>query len=262
MLNGDYFEKITDFIRVEKTFFSSFLGVMGFLFFNQLSFFAFPIFISSFCVIAACRAFNNIFDKKEDKINRKKINPLTEKRDGLIIVVFLFLSGLILSFMVSEMSMYFYIIAAFSGMIYSPLRVKTFLLVKNIFSGVVLSFVFLIGAGFFNFEVILNSFMLFFFVFSVSIVSDLIDLKGDKKAGIKTVPAAIGPKNTRIVISTLLFLFSLITICMRLKNFYIFSVFSFLAIIFILTGKIRHVQKLVGFSTILTVIVLSSGFWI
>ena len=235
---------------------------MGYLFFNPPGTIMVPVFISSFCIIAACRAFNNLYDKKEDVINRKTINPLTEKKGGLLIISCLLLVGFILSSFVSVISMFFYIIAALLGIIYSPLRLKSFFLVKNVFSGIILSFVFLIGTGVINIEVMLYFSLVFFFVFALSIVSDLMDHEGDKKAGLRTVPVVLGSGKTRILLYLLLLMFSFLTFHLRLFNLLVFSVFSLLAILFILTGRMNHVQKLVGLSTILTVVILALGIGI
>ena len=56
---------------------------------------------------------------------------------------------------------------------------------------------FIIGATIFNIEVFLYYLLFCFFVFLMSIISDIRDFAGDKNNNIKTIPVTIGYKSAK-----------------------------------------------------------------
>lgn len=245
-----------DFIRFEKSLITSFFGILGYLLFNPTGIGVLFACLSSFCVVSACRAHNSLNDKKEDKINRRRINPLAGNKLGKLIIISLLLSGMTFTIFMPLSSTLFYLIVVLIETAYSGFRLKSYFLAKNIVSGLGLSTVFLMGTGFINAEVILYFFLIFMFIFNGSIISDIMDFRGDKTAGLRTTPVVLGVKGARKLVYMMFLAFVFITFQLELYNLAILSMSSVLAILLMATNREKYVHKLGGLSFILTFLLL------
>jgi len=256
LFRAGYATDILDFIRFEKTVVTSLIGIFGYVLFNPLGAGILFAALSSFCAIAVSRAYNNLKDKEEDIVNRKKINRLTEKRTGLLVILFIFIVGLFSSLYLPPISTFFYLLTIIVVIIYSALRLKSYFLVKNIVSGIFLTAVFLMGTGFLSAEVGVYYLMIFLFIYTGSLISDLMDYGGDRAAGLRTIPVVLGIGRTKRLVYALFLLFTLITFQLRLFNLFILALASIMAILFIMANKEAYVHKLGGFSVALTIIIM------
>ncbi|MBU4452548.1 MAG: UbiA family prenyltransferase [Nanoarchaeota archaeon] len=205
MLNGSI-AHLLKYLRINLCIFCAFMALSGYLMFNLPSGKMIFVILSAFLVCAGTYSFNNITDKKEDAANGKSENPFTSVFEGKVISVAALLLGGILSAHLSSASFMFYISSAASGIVYSYLRIKKYLFIKNIYTGFGVMQAFLIGAAAtsLTFEAVLYYVALSFFIMILSMISDIRDYKGDKAAGIRTVPVCFGYAAAKALILSLL----------------------------------------------------------
>jgi len=224
----------------------AFLGAAGFLAFNHALSGALLLWLASFCVCAASCAFNNTTDVKEDTSNNRGIVIPGRKFSYPIIFVF-FATGFIFASYVSALSLAFYLLVMFSGVLYSGLRLKEYTGVKNLNSGFVLPLLFLMGAGL-SYQSLVSYFLISLFVFAGSIVSDIRDHDGDAKAGVKTLSVRYGrdvAKKTAYI--SLLIVLSLV-IYLGIEKIIILPVFSIAMIGLIELDMPRKAHGVAAFS--------------
>jgi len=238
------------FLRLDLSLFASFVGVLGFALFNPLSHLAVPVAISSFLACGAGCAYNEMKDMKEDMINRGKVNPFTRSGGGPAIIASSYVLGFLLSSLVSVASLLLYLAMVFLGLTYSRYRLKQYLLVKNFYSGFGSTLVFLIGASSVSTAVLGYYFMLSLFIFAGTIVSDLRDYAGDIKAGVRTIPVAIGYVRGK---ATACALFLTFLAAMHATGLYMFaplSAFSLLIMALLVADRPSPAHKLGGISLV------------
>lgn len=187
--------ELFDFLRLKLCVSAMFASMAGFLLFNRPSAQLIPVSLAAFFICAGVYSYNNVTDKKEDEINRGKINAFSAKKEGILIVLLLFSSGLFFSYSLSFYAFFISALFIFLGAAYSYFRLKSFLLVKNLYTAFLVSLFFLLGAGGrqeFSVQFFLYYLLFFTLVLLGSIVSDLRDMEGDKRAGLRTLPVAFG----------------------------------------------------------------------
>lgn len=205
---GEKIRDFFDYIRFNICIFSVFIASSGYLLYAQPSIDLLFVALSSFFVCVGAYSYNNIVDKKEDSINRGRINPFSSNFEGVIITASAFLAGFVFSLFLSPLSVLFYIVTFTISLAYSGFRLKKYLLVKNLYTGFGITQVFLIGASNFSITsgVIHNYILISAFITIGSIISDLRDYKGDKAANIMTLPVFLGyEKARRLVMLSLIF---------------------------------------------------------
>jgi len=201
------FNSLFEFIRFELCVFASFIGMTGYLLFSPLSLNLVFVALSSFFVCAGGYAYNNITDRKEDLINRKRVIFFSLNNKSYLIVIFSFLIALLFALPLSFYSSFFTVMEIIIGITYSLFRIKKYFLLKNIYTGFGVTQIFLLGAGNITIEIIQYYLLISFFIFIGSIISDLRDYKGDKNKGIRTLPVSLGYNKTKELVYFLLTVF-------------------------------------------------------
>lgn len=241
------FKNFLDFIRFKICIFVSFIAISGYILFNSLGYKIIYVFLVSFFITMGAYAYNNITDSREDKINRHRINPLSVSRLGYAIVMLSLSIGFFFSFFLSVYSILFCTLGIFVSISYSLFRLKNYFLVKNLYTGFGVSLVFLAGASYVSYDIILYYLSISFFIFIGSAISDLRDYTGDKLIKINTMPVSLGYDNAKKIVCVLLLFFSLITVYFH----YLIILFPFTLVIFYFLYKnkpnIAHSFELVSF---------------
>lgn len=246
--------EILDFIRFKISFFSLFIGVLGFILANQISHALFLAALSSFCICAGSFAYNNVTDTREDVINRGEINSLAGRKEGMLLIFILFSLGLIFSFFLSRISFFFSITMTFVGVVYSLFRLKRYFLIKNFYIGLCLPILFLIGAGALNAQIIFYYILLFAFFFAGSLIADLRDCEGDGKTGLATLPVKMGYRKVQVLTAAILAYVSFLIMYLGLRHFFPISFLSFVMLMLLVKDKIKSAHFLGGISILATVV--------
>jgi len=228
-------KELFQFIRIELCILAPFLSIAGYFLFNSFSADIIFVVLSSFFLFAGVYAYNNLTDREEDLINRKKINSYTLSNKGLIIVIICFLLGFIFSLFLPVLSILFSFSIVITGMIYSFFRLKKYFLVKNFYTGFGMPQLFLLGAASLSKEVILFYFVFSIFFFIGSLISDLRDYGGDKAVGIKTLPVYLGYVLTKRIIYFLLI--GTLVFILQLNLYILFPMLIFAMIMFFFLFK-------------------------
>jgi 4-hydroxybenzoate polyprenyltransferase len=194
------------------TFFSFF---SAYFLFNQIIFSASSVltFISLSLGVLALNSFNQVFDFSIDKINKPKrpiVSDRISKKNALLLACIMFLGSLLISFLVDYILFLLVLSFVIISIIYSmpPIRLKK-LPLSGMFVGTYLHGV----IPFFSAVVISNYtnplytmvFGLFFILlaFSSSPIKDLEDIKGDKNAGLVSLPLMMGEERAKLTVSLL-----------------------------------------------------------
>lgn len=227
----EWIRDFVEFIRLKICIFVCAIGLSGYLMFNILDERIAFVVLASFMIAAGSYSFNNIMDKGEDLINRSKLNSFVINNKALLIVFACFSLGVVFSLFLSFYSIIFSLLGVITSLHYSFFKVKKYLLVKNLYTALGASLVFLVGATRFNVEIFWNYLLISFFVAVISMISDLRDYKGDKFSHIKTLPVFLGFGITKRIIFVLLGIFSLLILF--LSNLFallpfVFFIFYFL----------------------------------
>jgi 4-hydroxybenzoate polyprenyltransferase len=248
---------ISEFIRLKICIFVCAIGMSGFLLFNPLNMSLVFVSLTSFFGAAGAYSYNSIRDKKEDLINRRSINHFALSKKGLLIVFVCFALGFFSSLLLPMYSILFYLFGLVVSIVYSFFRIKKYFLIKNLYTGFFATLMFLIGATNMTSEVIQYYILISFFIFILSIISDLRDYRGDKVSSIKTLPVSLGYNPTRILVFLLLSIFSSIILN---SHFMILLPFSLLIIFFVYKNRPSIAHSLGGFSLVfLTLFLLTGG---
>jgi len=229
--------ELSSFIRFQVALASASLSVAGAIVSGCTS--PLPLIaFSSFCTCAAGYAYNRITDVDEDRQNGA-VNKFAVGSTGMHTILLLLLAGFAAALLLPERFVLAYVVLSVLGMAYSYLRVKALPLVKNIYTSVLLASMFLFGTGFiFSPELLVMSAIAFFVVFSATVIADMRDIEGDRKAGVVTVANSIGFENARLTVLGLL----AIAFCLSFSAFpFAVQVIpsSFLALGFLFTGRVK-----------------------
>ncbi len=171
----------------------------------------FNLLLASFLCIYAIYSLNKLSDLKEDAINMpERVGFIVKYKNYVLVsIIISVLASLFLSFVENPYAIFIMLFPFLMGILYSikifNFRLKDVIGIKNI--TVALSWA-VIGTFLpitvpFKINLILTSLIFYFFflrVFIGSIASDVRDIDGDKKSGIKTIPVAFGLHKTRILL--------------------------------------------------------------
>ena len=226
-----------DFIRINLCIYGIFFGLLGHLLFNNISTSIIWICASCFFLVAGVYSYNNITDKKEDSVNRRKINKYSKSKKGIFAASLFIFLGVLFAYMISEFSFVLSMLFIFLGISYSLFRMKSLILIKNMFTSLLISILFLIGINHYDptLQFFLYYSLFFLFVLLGSIISDVRDIEGDKKAGLKTLPALFGQTTTKIIISVGILSSFIIILC--LDSWYVYVLIPFLLISLLYTYR-------------------------
>lgn len=168
-------------------------------------------FMWGFFLSASAMILNDFFDIEVDKINapdRPLSSGLISPTTAVVFTAIITLLGLILSFFINKTAVLLYIIFWVIGFLYNW-KLKEKGLIGNLFVSSSVAITIILGGivvgNPWNKAVIIFSIMLFVFDLGEEIAADAMDIEGDKKRNIKSIPILIG-KGKAINISFLLFL--------------------------------------------------------
>ncbi|MBI4176291.1 MAG: UbiA family prenyltransferase [Candidatus Aenigmarchaeota archaeon] len=199
------------FIRIKVSLILSLVTVSGYLMFNTPGTTLLYAVLASFFIYTGCYAYNNMTDTKEDLINNRKVSPLASSKLGYAIVLISGSLGMSFSLFLSIHAVFLSLMTVSLGVLYSSLKIKKYLVLKNVFTAVIVAASFLIGASISQLTApIVMTYLLFFMFFFIgSVVSDLRDCEGDRAAGFRTIPVHIGYGRTKTVLFIALPVYSL-----------------------------------------------------
>lgn len=157
---------------------------------------------------------NNIYDREIDKVTNTD-RPLVRGQISVPLYTAIgnttLLLGLLLAFITGFYNFFFLFLFAAGYYVYScpPFRIKRVVLISKMYLGAISLIVFMWGYLFFSNDGVmaLNRFPHFFTVFFIVVAGtmgnfiDLKDTKGDKSAGVLTLPVLIGEQKTKWIIS-------------------------------------------------------------
>ncbi len=200
-----------DFVRVRIALSLVFLAVSGYLIFNPMNANLLFVILGAFFLSCGSYGYNTITDKEEDAIN-SRINALAFSRIGLAAVFVSFALGILFSSFLGIIPIAISIISALTAFAYSRFRLKKYLFIKNIYTAFTVSLSFIFGAMELSSEAISYYFAFSLFFFAGSIISDLRDFNGDRRAGIRTIPVIFGEENAKrflyVILAAILLVFS------------------------------------------------------
>lgn len=256
------------FIRLKICIFVVCVAISGYLFFNSISEKLFLIALTVFFSSAAGYSLNQITDKKEDLLNNKKINFFAFDPIGKKLVVLLFFLSIFFSLLTSPFTTLIIFLSVFLIATYSIFRIKEKFPFKNLYTAFALSICFLVGAsayGFLSLNMILNYFLVSIFIFAASLIADLRDHKGDKSAGVGTIPVRSGYEAGKKIVYVSLLLFSIFVLGFGSKSLYF--ILLFVPPIFFFTNKNNpakaHSLLLLSFMFLpFVLLVIKSGWWL
>jgi len=245
------------FIRIELCFYSIFLAILAYLLFNSVPTSLPSIILITFLICAASFAYNNVIDKKEDRINRGKINYFSKGMIGKFVIISFIILGILISVFLSISAVLFSILFLITSMTYSFFKIKRYLLIKNLYIGIIMNWIFLLGVNnFITIEILQYWTVIFLMFFTSSILADLRDYKGDKIAGHKTLPIVLGCDKSKKNVYFLLALSSALILLFRFYNFLIFLPFFILTYFLMSRNKFSDAHIWSGLSLIFVVISL------
>src|SRR3989338_3084824 len=192
------------FMRFKICFSGATLAAFSFLLFNDPSSEIIAVIIAAYALMTAIYTYNMITDKREDLINKGKVNKWVVDYSGSVLSMSFLLLGTLLSISVDRLPIYTF--AALAGFSYSYFRVKEIFPWKNIYTGLLVGLTFLYGAeaGLPTVLPVFGYLGVSMIFIAASVVSDLRDYEGDKQARIKTVPVHIGKSNSRMLFANIL----------------------------------------------------------
>lgn len=200
---------LASFIRLKVCIFISAVGINGYLLFNKLDISVLAVILASFFISAGSYSLNSMRDTKEDIECKRKVSAYAYSRSGYVVVLSCFALGIMFSLFLSESAILFSLLGLVTSAIYSQFKLKRFFLVKNLYTGISLSMIFLMGAGKIDSIVAVYYLLTVLFTITLSLISDLRDYHGDKSSGFRTLPVALGYNLSKIIAIFLMALFLL-----------------------------------------------------
>jgi len=252
------------FIRPENCFFSAGIAASGYIVFNGLNAILLPLFAAAFMGTGASYAYNYIKDRKEDLVNRKRLNFFVNNTDkGMTLVTLLYAAGFLLAAGVSLASAALYAALAAMSVLYSRNRIKEKFLVKNAYTGLVISLSFLVGAAATGFSLAMMPYVTIIFMlgFAANTLGDIRGRKGDEAIGMTTLPIAIGAEKTKLVIYSLLLLTSAAIVLSGSRAFYPIVPFTALAVMCLSLNHLALSRMSMLSSFALLPLFILAGIW-
>jgi 4-hydroxybenzoate polyprenyltransferase len=237
---------VADFFRVGMSFFTTCLALLGFLIFHPP---VSPLLVAAsvFPLFAACRAYNSTTDREEDRLNRKRENPLSSSRTGILLIGGCFALGLGIAAFLSPFAFALASIIVFAGLAYTRFRLNALPyshLIKNAYGAGIASLAFLFGAG--SPLGIPGYLCIVFFIAGSSIIADIRDLPGDLMVGKHTLPSVWGIRTAHVVAGTLHGTFAIMGLLWHLSPFAVLGVAMSVAWGLLLTNHARSAHISMG----------------
>lgn len=244
-----------EFMRLRIAIFGVGLALLGYLMVNPINTDMFFVSICAFFATVAAYGFNLITDREEDSATGRELNyfVLNHKKGYALVCIFTAL-GVLSSALLSKMTMIFYSLIILLAMSYSFFRIKKISLIKNISTGFILTLLFLFGASYhlrLTWEIVIYYLIISFYVFMLSLLTDLRDYDEDKAGGIKTFTVLLGRDNTTKFVYASIFLFLVFVIISNSKFLYPLFVFAPLAGLLLRKRSYKKAQSYLMYSLLL-----------
>ncbi len=233
------------FIRVETCFFISSIAASGYLLFNSLNPGLLHVVMAMFFLSAAGYGCNHLTDRKEDIINNSRLNFFANRKAGILIVGFLITAGIASALLLMPLSVTLYMVSIPAIMSYSILRIKKVFIVKNVYTGLVITLAFLIGtqAGPHSiFSALSYAAFVFIFGFLLNLLGDIRGHEGDLVAGVKTIPGIFGIGKAKVLVYSISTGFLVALISSNRAGFFPLIPFVFLISLFLFMDKHKHAR--------------------
>lgn len=253
------FAELIGFLRPEISVFLASTTAIGFFVFNEPSWSLVTVTLASFFLAAHTYSFNSMMDRKEDAINKGKLNAFASGKKGVIVSFALAAAGFALIYTLGTILLALYTILLLLNIFYSAFKVKRFFLAKNIYTSL-LGAMFLMGAmagGTVNAMMLLHSAAFSLLFLAGSIISDLRDFKGDAKIGFRTMPVVLGYGKTKKIALALLLAAAFSIFLLDARKLYIIALFTFPTAGLLQKNEVKKVHTLTGLSFLLTLLWLA-----
>ena len=243
------FSELLSFIRIENGLFTSGVAISGYLIFNQLSSNILPLFFAMFFGTGASYAYNYLKDRREDIINKNRLNKFVlEGGKGMFIVVSLYFLGFISSLSFSLFSWITYMFLIVISVLYSGwIRIKEKFLIKNLNTGLGISLSFMVGAmvSGFVYEVMFSYALIVFMLgFAANILGDIRGYKGDRSIGMLTLPMLFGFEKTKGIIYSIISFISISVLFLNYIAFYPLIPFIVTSVVLLSKNHMRGTRAL------------------
>ena len=229
------------FIKPEIALFITSIAAVGYILFNPLDFALAYVILTVFFATTAAYICNHFTDKREDLLNKKRLNPFVPSRIGYVFLVGSVILSFIFSLFLPRGAFILYLALLAGGVFYSISRIKKrVLFLKNIYTAAIMTLTFLIGAlaGSSTDDVVFFIVPIYLITLSVSLIGDLRDFFGDRIAGIKTVAVVFGYDVAKRLVYGILILL----LCLNLSIYQVLlpsSLFVLLCLFFLHRDNIR-----------------------
>ena len=219
------------FMRLETCLYVSCIAASGFLLFNPLTPAILPLFLAVLSLTGASYGYNHLTDMEEDRINNSRLNTFVTNGKGAPAVAGMIAAGTFFSLFLPPLSLFLFLLGIPLIIAYSRLRIKAVFLAKNLYTGLTIGLMFLIGAaaaGALTPQVISSFFVAAFFGFMLNVLGDIRGYEGDLAAGVRTIPVFMGVGPSIRLAQSLFLGFSVCILIFRMYPFYTLAVFPFL----------------------------------
>jgi geranylgeranylglycerol-phosphate geranylgeranyltransferase len=246
------------FIRAETCLAVSAMAACGYLLFNPVNSGLLFLVMAVFLSTAAAYAYNHITDIEEDRINDRKLNFFVTSGNGMKMVAAMITAGAASALLLPLHSFFLFLVSIPVIMAYSTFRVKKIFLAKNLYTGLTMGLVFLIGvsaSGIISADILYIFFAVFFVGFTGNMIGDVRGYEGDFASGAKTLPVMIGVDSSKRLIHFILLGLSIHILLYGYYLLYPIVPFTFLVSFFLAAGR----QKPARYSAIISFIALSAS---
>ena len=169
-------------------------------------------FIWGFFLSGSAMILNDVFDVEVDRVNvptRPLASGLISTRTAVGFAIIVTLIGLVASFFIDKLAVLLYVIFWIIGFSYNwKLKERGFF--GNLFVSSSVAITIILGSIVvdkpWNRAVVIFSMMVFLFSLGEEIAADAMDVKGDKKRNIRSIPILIGRKNALYISFSLFFI--------------------------------------------------------
>lgn len=231
-------KELPGFIRLNICISIASLAAIGYLLYSPPGQTLAYVILSAFFGCAGAYAYNNITDTREDLINRKRINHYSDKPAGKLIVALCTLAGLYFALRLSTYSLIAYLSFVTLLISYSWLRIKKYLLIKNIWTALGISQSLLIGALATAHIGITQVFaVVFLMALTGSIIADMRDVGGDRKTGVVTLPVELSLTHSAQLVYALSAAIAALILAIGKDKFYILLPFAPVAAVLVSKGR-------------------------
>ncbi|MCX6814363.1 MAG: UbiA family prenyltransferase [Candidatus Aenigmarchaeota archaeon] len=264
--NGILFaiKEVRAFVRAETGLFVSGIALSGYLLFNNISLAAFFVMAAAFFSSCAIYSYNHLKDKKEYLVNNERINHFAAGRSGHYITAACICLSFMFSLFLSLFSFLAYFVSLACGMLYSAFRMKTFYFFKNIYTGLVFSIVFLMGevtAGIFTYEMVEYLAVPFLAGIILNLLGDIRGHKGDRSAGLKTLPVTIGVERAKLILHVVVWSLVLL-ISVRYTTLFSMVPFLVMLSVFLINNNMKVTRACILLSFVTVPVFLMVIKWI